>query len=198
MFSGPVVVDGRGHLLGRLASTVAKELLNGQQVVVVRCEDIDQSGKFIRNKNKYLIFLRKRMNTNPTRGPIHFRSPSKMFWRTVRGMLPHKTQRGADALARLKVFEGIPAPYDKTKRMVVPNALRVLRLRPDRKYCRLGRIASEVGWKYADVVDRLEAKRKVSSEAYYEKKKAEGKLRVQAKANAAIQEMETKLQNYGY
>jgi len=34
---------------------------------------------------KYLEFLRKRMNTNPSRGPYHFRAPSKIFWRTVRG-----------------------------------------------------------------------------------------------------------------
>lgn len=34
---------------------------------------------------KYLAFLRKRMNTNPSRGPYHFRAPSKIFWRTVRG-----------------------------------------------------------------------------------------------------------------
>ena len=40
----PVVVDGRGHLLGRLASIVAKQLLSGQKVIVVRCEQIVISG----------------------------------------------------------------------------------------------------------------------------------------------------------
>lgn len=39
-----VVIDGRGHLLGRLASIVAKELLNGQKVAVVRCEELMISG----------------------------------------------------------------------------------------------------------------------------------------------------------
>jgi large subunit ribosomal protein L13Ae len=33
-------------------------------------------------------------------------------------MLPHKEAKGAAALARLKVFEGIPAPYDTKKRQV--------------------------------------------------------------------------------
>ncbi len=33
VFKKLVVVDGRGHLLGRMASTVAKELLSGQKVV---------------------------------------------------------------------------------------------------------------------------------------------------------------------
>ncbi len=69
-------------------------------------------------------------------------------------MIPHKTARGAAALERLSVFEGIPPPYDKKKRVVVPQALRILRLKPGRKYCTVGRLSHEVGWKYQDVVAR--------------------------------------------
>lgn len=69
-------------------------------------------------------------------------------------MIPHKTARGAAAMERLKVFEGVPPPYDKKKRMVVPQALRVLRLKPGRKFCTVGRLSHEVGWKYQDVVAR--------------------------------------------
>mgnify|MGYP002785354293 CR=1 FL=1 len=47
-------------------------------------------------------------------------------------MVPHKTKRGKECLERLKTFEGIPAPYDKMKRVVVPSALRTLRLKPRR------------------------------------------------------------------
>ena len=82
-----VVVDARHHMLGRLASIVAKELLNGQKVVIVRCEEICLSGGLVRQKMKYMRFLRKRMNTKPSHGPIHFRAPSKIFWRTVRGFV---------------------------------------------------------------------------------------------------------------
>jgi cobalamin biosynthesis protein CbiG len=39
-----VIIDCRGHLLGRLASTVAKELLTGQRVVCVRAEEINITG----------------------------------------------------------------------------------------------------------------------------------------------------------
>lgn len=39
-------------------------------------------------------------------------------------MIPHKTKRGAAALARLKAYEGVPPPYDKMKRMVIPDALK--------------------------------------------------------------------------
>jgi ribosomal protein uL13 len=104
---------------------------------------------------KYHAYLRKMTRYNPTRGgPFHFRAPSRIFYKTVRGMIPHKTARGAAALERLKVFEGVPPPYDKKKRVVVPQALRVLRLKPGRKYCTVGRLSHEVGWKYQDVVAR--------------------------------------------
>ncbi len=48
-------------------------------------------------------------------------------------MVPHKTERGKSAMKRLQCFEGVPPPYDKKKRMVVPAALKVLRLKPGRK-----------------------------------------------------------------
>jgi ribosomal protein uL13 len=104
---------------------------------------------------KYHAYLRKMTRYNPTRGgPFHFRAPARIFYKTVRGMIPHKTPRGAAAMERMKVFEGIPPPYDKKQRMVVPQALRILRLKPGRKYCTVGRLSHEVGWKYQDVVAR--------------------------------------------
>jgi len=199
-FEPVIVIDGKGHLLGRLASTVAKQLLNGQKIVVVRCEAINISGEFFRSKLKYQAFLRKQTRFNPKRGgPWHFRSPAMMFWRTVRGMMPHKTERGAKALERLKTFEGVPPPYDKKKRVVVPQALRVLRLKPGRKYCTVGRLGYEFGWKYQDVVARLEERRKVKGLAYYEKKKAARKSLADAKEKAKIpSEVKQQLEQYGY
>ena len=35
---------------------------------------------------KYLDFLFKRTNTKPSHGPFHFRAPSRILWRTVRGI----------------------------------------------------------------------------------------------------------------
>lgn len=85
-------------------------------------------------------------------------------------MVPHKTRRGKIALAKLKVFEGIPPPYDKQKRVCVPLAMKILCLRPDRKYCQVGRVAHEVGWQYRDVVSSLEAKRKIKARLHYNHK----------------------------
>ena len=248
MFEKEVVIDCKNHLLGRLASIVAKELLSGQRVVCVRCEDINISGSFYRNKLKFLDKLRKRTNTNPAHGPYHFRAPSRIFYRVVRGMIPHKTHRGKCALERLKCFDGVPKHCEKKKRMVraptrpeapplpqppaslagppllasrrgmcptfcpvapvhrdpptlptprshppacpsptrlsqvVPDAFRVTRLKPGRRFCKLGRISHEIGWKHKEVLDKLEAKRVEEGKVYHETKKA---LLAKQKAAAA-------------
>ena len=65
----------------------------------------------------------------------------------------------------IQVFEGVPSPYNTQKRMVVPAALRVLKLKPGRsvsidlvaaggwqcvwiQFCVVGSLSHEVGWKY--------------------------------------------------
>merc|ERR550537_1468983 len=129
------------------------------------------SGGLWRTKLKWAAFKVKGMNSNPRKGPYHYRCPAKIMWRTIRGMVPHKTARGAAALDRLKTFDGIPHPYDKKKRMVVPAALKCTRLKPHRKFTNLGELAKESGWGMKDVIARLEAKRKVKSAAFFTKKK---------------------------
>merc|ERR1712156_1059423 len=176
--------------------------LNGNKVVIVRSEGINISGNFYRNKLKYLDFLKKRCNVLPSRGPFHFRAPGKIFWRCVRGMVPHKTERGKAALKRLQTFEGVPPPYDKKKRMVIPSALKVLRLKHGRRFCSLGRLSHDVGWKYPDIVATLEAKRKVKGEAFHKKTVAVQKLRDQVKADPKVVKRiapyQKIIESYGY
>lgn len=197
-FQKVFVIDGKGHLLGRLASIVAKEILDGQHVVVVRCEEMNVSGELFRNKLKYHDYLRKGTRFNKRRGQFHFRAPSRIFYKAVRGMMPHKTARGAAALERLKVFEGVPPPYDKKKRVVVPQALRVLRLKPGRKYTTLGELSSTVGWKYESIVSKLEDKRKARASEYYAKKLAQTKKSTQALQSVADLPVTKDLAALGY
>ncbi|KAJ1834018.1 60S ribosomal protein L16A [Coemansia sp. RSA 2711] len=199
-FAKVYVIDGKGHLLGRLATVVAKLALSGQKVVVVRCEEMNVSGSFFRNKVKLLNYLNKRCLSNPKRGPFHFRAPSRIFYRALRGMIPHKSARGEAALGRVKVFEGVPPPYDKMKRMVIPRALRVINLKPGRKFSTLSRLSSEVGWKYQNVVADLEKKRKVRSQAFYERKKAIANIRAKAVAakEAELAPIKEQLVQFGH
>ncbi len=137
------------------------------------------------------------MNSNPKTGPLHYRAPSKILWRTIRGMVPHKTARGAAAMDRLKTFEGIPHPYDRKKRMVIPHCLKVLRIRPERRFCKLADLSKEVGWKHKDLVERLEGQRKVKSSAYFLKKKASMKARREAVKSASVSAEDKKVLESG-
>lgn len=94
--------------------------------------------------------------------------------------MPHKLKRGDDALTRLRVYEGVPPPYDKVKRKIVPPAMRILKLAPGRDYCTLGRLSQEVGWKYATVIETLELKRKARSAIRVNMKKKEAALKKRA------------------
>jgi len=171
-------------VFGRLAATVAKHILRGERVVVIRCEGLVMSGPFLRNKLKYVRWFHKRHVTNPKRGPFHFRAPSHLFIRAVRGMVPYCTKRGAWAMRRLAAFDGCPPPYDKKKAFVCPRAMRRLRLDPLRDYCRLDRLCHELGWQHRDTVKSLEDKRKKNGAVWLKEKRA--KLDLAKKAAAGV------------
>lgn len=197
----PILVDGKGHLVGRLAAVVAKQLLSGEKITVVRCEQMNISGSFFRNKLFVLAYLRKKFVTNPKRGgPHHNRAPSKMFFKAVRGMIPHKTVRGAKALSRLRVYDGVPPELVPKKKMVVPHALKALRLRSRSKFCVLGELAAQTGWKKQDLLKELERKRRYRAVGWYKKKKASQKIDHQARSDASVKNSEASniLSSYGY
>src|SRR3990172_3531481 len=101
----PVVVNAEGLILGRMASKVAKKLLNGEEVVIVNAEKIIISGK---RKNKIAeahLFLEVGA---PERGPFHYRRPDRILHKTVGGMLPLRQPKGKNAYKKLKVFMGVP------------------------------------------------------------------------------------------
>ncbi|CAD7689108.1 unnamed protein product [Nyctereutes procyonoides] len=127
-------IFGPGHYLGDPGSSPASGSLRGacfsiclvsvSWKFIVRMRNYSNS--FSLNKDtRTCPFLRKQMNTNPSCGPYHSQAPSCIFWGTVRGVLPHKTKRGLAALDCLKVFGGIPPPYDKKKWTMVPAAPKV-------------------------------------------------------------------------
>jgi len=113
-------------------------------------------------------------------------------------MLPHKSPRGKAALQNLKVFEGIPYPYDQKKRMVVPDALKVLRLKSHRNSCVLGDLSSSVGWTKSEIVASLEAKRKVKSEKYWAAKAKKAAARAKALGDAKVATLNKELAAHGF
>merc|ERR1712088_341056 len=120
-FKKNVIIDVKDHLVGRVCSVVAKELLRGNHVTLVRCEGIYISGNFYRNKLIMLDKMKKRTATNPKDGPFHHRAPCMVVKRMIRGMLPNRTGRGTKAFARLSVYDGCPPPFDNDQAENLPT-----------------------------------------------------------------------------
>ncbi|KAL9657508.1 hypothetical protein ABK040_016773 [Willaertia magna] len=201
-FSKTLVIDGKGHILGRLAARVAKAILRGQKVVVVRCEELLLHGTFRVNQTGYEEYLNKRMNTNPKKGPFHHRAPSRHIYKVIRAMVHRKTARGRDALSRLSLFDGCPEQYNKTKRVVCPAALAHNILKARTPVTRLGDLLKRMGWKYHDVVVRAEAVRKANNDEYAKeatrKLEAIAQAKEELKNNTQYQTLVSKLAELGY
>lgn len=96
------------------------------------------------------------------------------------------------------MFEGIPAPYDKVKRVVVPEAFKAIRMRADRNFTVLGNLSQEFGWNYGPLVERLEAQRKIKEQAFYAEKKAKATLATKAAAAVDLTAVNKVLESNGF
>ena len=195
-----IVVDATGHLVGRMASYIAKQIQLGQRIVVVRCEKAIYSGKHYRNKLNFMEKRHKHNNSNPRRGgPFHQTAPSHIIYRTIRGMIPYKTAKGAAAMGRLKCFDGCPVSANAMKKMVIPDALKAVKLGSRAKYCVLGNVAKDCGWTQQELIDELEEKRITKNHEWYLKKVEQEKAECKAiKKNAEIKKVDEELAKYGY
>ncbi len=100
-----MIIDGEGCVLGRLASITSKNLLEGEEVVILNAR-VDRAS--ISNPRDL--------------GPKYPRRPDDIFRRTVRGMLPFKKSKGKTAYKGLKAFVGVPAEYADAELDTVPEA----------------------------------------------------------------------------
>lgn len=118
----PTVIDAENLILGRLASYVAKRLLEGEEIVIVNAEKAVLTGnrKFLINRYKQRTHIKTK--SNPRRGPFWPRTPHGIVKKTIRGMLPWKKPRGKQAHKRVKVYNGIPDKYQEIKRLSIPDA----------------------------------------------------------------------------
>ncbi len=97
--------DATGCVLGRLATHAAQDVLGGDEVVIVNCEDAIVTGR----KNDVLERYKKKYEAGTQRKGPHFpRVPDRLVKRTVRGMLPYDKPRGREAFKRLRCYIGEP------------------------------------------------------------------------------------------
>ena len=101
------IIDGTGATLGRLASYTAKELLKGEKVSIINCNEVIISGK---KKTTEKEFAEKRGRVGHSqKGPKHHKTSEKIVKRTIRGMLPNfREGRGKKAFGRLRCYNTVP------------------------------------------------------------------------------------------
>ena len=138
------VVNAEGLILGRMASKVAKKLLNGEEVIIVNAEKSVLSGK---KKSKVAEAKQFLEVGAPERGPFHYRRPDRIMRKTVRGMLPIKQPKGKTAYKRLTVFMGVPEDL-KDQKMDTFTEAQASKLKGP--HFTLAELAKEVGWNQGD------------------------------------------------
>jgi large subunit ribosomal protein L13 len=139
---GREVIDGEGLILGRMASSVAKRLLNEPEteIVIVNAERVVISGT-----KKYIFqeYKARRDRGSKEQGPFFPRVPDRIVKRTIRGMLPYKQGKGRAAFSRLKVYLGVPETFEAEERQTMESASAA---RLSRKYLTLGEVSEKLGW----------------------------------------------------
>ena len=110
------IIDGKGIVLGRLASFVAKQALKGEEIFIVNCDEVIISGK---QKNIEEEFKEKRSRVGSSqKGPKHHRNSEKIVKRTIRGMLPdHRKGRGRIAFKNIKCYNKTPKELQDLKKI---------------------------------------------------------------------------------
>lgn len=126
-----IIYDGEGAVFGRLATRVAKDLLKGNEVDVVNCEEIVVSGD---KKGFAKKILDKRImgQGSSLKGPKYPRTADRLVKRMIRGMLPWDRAKGRDAYKRLRVYVGGEAEgaikYEDKKPMTYSTIKEIVRL----------------------------------------------------------------------
>ncbi len=129
--------------MGRLASLVAKMLLEGKSVYIFNTEEILISGdrRSIIEQWKKKLEIQSRIN--PKHTPSHYRRPDRIFRRVVRGMLPRDKPKGRAAFKNLKVYHGVPEEFREIKMQKLEKAI-AKGFGTD--YIKLAELGKELGW----------------------------------------------------
>ncbi len=135
------VIDAKNCVMGRLASSVAKSLLNGEQVHIINAERAVISG------TKEMVFgeyIEKRNLNHPRKGPYYQRMPHLMLKRAVRGMIPYQKPRGREAFKRLRVDIGEPKDIEEKDIETIDHA----KMKNTSKYITLSEVSKVLGAKF--------------------------------------------------
>ena len=114
-----MIIDAKDAILGRLSTYAAKQVLLGNTLDVINCEECVISGKKPEIIERYLKRVHRKA---PTKGPFFYRRPDMFVKRAIRGMLPFKRARGREAFKNIKCHVGVPENLKNKEHLVVEGA----------------------------------------------------------------------------
>jgi large subunit ribosomal protein L13 len=135
------IINAENSILGRLASIIAKRLLNGEKIIIINANKglISGRGDFI--AAKYLQRWKIKTKSNPLKGPFHPREADKILKRTIRGMLPYHKSKGKEAYHRLVVYKDFPEEFTENKIEIIPETQNI---NPKTSYISLEKLRSKI------------------------------------------------------
>lgn len=137
-----MIIDATDLVLGRVASRIAKNLLEGEEVIVLNADKAVISGEEKSTLSQYDAWTKIRSLVDPTQGPFHPKNPGDLLRRTVRGMLPMRKNKGREAFERLEAYSGVPSQFENEKTETFPKA-NVNQLNT-RRFIRLGELSKQL------------------------------------------------------
>ena len=136
-----MIIDAKNKILGRIATLAAKTALLGETVHILNCEEAVITGK----KQSVLAHYQKRRERGYTRGPFITRLPDRFVKRTIRGMLSYKKPKGANALKKIRCYQGMPDKFKDQKTFDMPKS-DISKL-PNFQYVKVGELCKFLGGK---------------------------------------------------
>tara|TARA_Y100000310_G_scaffold167546_2_gene167438 strand:+ start:73221 stop:73616 length:396 start_codon:yes stop_codon:yes gene_type:complete len=114
------IIDGKNAILGRLSSYVAKEILKGEEMIVLNCGEVIITGNK-KNIKEHFEQKRRRVGSGQ-QGPKYSKSNEKIVKRAIRGMLPnHRKGRGKIIFKLIKCYNNVPEEFEKSKKITFEN-----------------------------------------------------------------------------
>lgn len=133
-----IIIDAKDAIVGRCATVAAKKALLGEEVAVINCSEAVISGQ----RKRIIEEWRQRyLQGVPRKGPFLHRQPDRFVRRIIRGMLPYKNPRGAEAFKRIKCY--VRDPGMDGARLDVARSAKL----PTMKFMTVGALCKALGGK---------------------------------------------------
>jgi large subunit ribosomal protein L13 len=138
-----IIINGKDLIVGRVATFVAKQALNGETIKIINSEQMYMTGDraFLLNEMQ-----RRRNQGTWEKGPFFLRRPDRFVRRIVRGMIPYRTPRGTAAYKRVLCYIGSPKELEQHKSITIDTAN--IKHIKNLKYVSVGDLCKHMGAKF--------------------------------------------------